>query len=176
MNKHIINELINEMLEELSMDKAKLDLSNYEIMYPITYPTVDVAVVDFENEKVLLGKKKGRKHYCFVGGFVDPTDLSLEHACARELDEEVRNLTVSDNYYYVSSHKINDKRYPLRDETITTTFFTTDYMKGNPMPKKHNGVTEFEDVQFFDINKKSLGHVSGNHKALFRDLIEWMEV
>jgi bifunctional NMN adenylyltransferase/nudix hydrolase len=152
---------------------TKLELTNYEILYPITYPTIDVAVVDSEDDKVLLGKKKNRDYYCFIGGFVDPTDESLECACMRELFEEVRGMYVSNDYYYISSRRINDSRYPKRDETITTSFFATEYISGSPLPNEHEGIVEFDDVKFFDIKESNIQYLSENHKALFRDLIEW---
>jgi bifunctional NMN adenylyltransferase/nudix hydrolase len=65
--------------------------------FPHAYPTTDIAVVrpvKDHYDEVLLIQRADSGRWCFPGGFVDPTDLSLELAAARELQEET-GLTVS---------------------------------------------------------------------------------
>lgn len=46
-------------------------------------PTVDIAVIDKKDNKILLARKKNETGYRLIGGFVDPKDQSLEVAAIR---------------------------------------------------------------------------------------------
>ena len=151
-----------------------LELTQKEILYPIVYPTVDIAVIDRNNKDVLMGRKKGRDTFCFIGGFVDPKDETLEAAAIRELNEEIEGLKlISNAVFYVCSSKINDSRYPLKDETIHTVLFAVHYKSGIPIPRMFENVVEFEELKWISIERESLDEVYINHKVLFERLIEW---
>lgn len=64
-----------------------------------------------------------------VGGFVDRTDTSLEHAAKREVSEET-GLEVG-NIRYAGSLPIADWRYRGGPEQIMTAVFTADYVFGS---------------------------------------------
>lgn len=101
-----------------------------ENRHPVTYPTVDVAIVD--GDTVLLGKKKIDGGKCrFIGGFVDVTDGSLEDAAVREVGEEVKNATVG-NFRFLGSSKINDYRYRGSGDGIMTSLFEAQFYLGVP--------------------------------------------
>ena len=98
---------------------------------PAVYPTVDVAVVNPEQRTTLLGRKKGDGgKFRFIGGFIDPTDLSIEAAARRELYEEAgRNLNVGD-FTILGTAKMDDPRYRGTKDGIMTTFFRTNRLSG----------------------------------------------
>lgn len=98
--------------------------------FPTTYPTVDVAILHTAKPLVLLGRKPGEDKWCFVGGFVDPTDRTLEAAVRREVREEVGDIEI-DDFRYICSSRINDFRYRNSQDGITTTFFTASYIFGH---------------------------------------------
>jgi len=102
---------------------------------PITYPTVDVAVIDYTKRQVLLGRKPHDPAGCyrFIGGFVDPTDSSYESAAGRERVEESGDFGI-DKLEYVGSARIDDWRYRGTKDGIMTTFFRTGYHFGMPEP------------------------------------------
>lgn len=89
-----------------------------ERRYPIVYSTVDVIV---ENDNKYLVGKKGDK-YCFVGGFVDVDDESLQYAAIRELEEET-GITSFGDIDYRGSIKIDDERYKGTKDCIMTHCF-----------------------------------------------------
>lgn len=89
-----------------------------EKRYPIVYSTVDVIVKN--NNKYLVGKKGDK--YCFVGGFVDSSDNSIQEAALRELEEET-GITNFGDIDYCGSIKIDDPRYNGTKDSIITNCF-----------------------------------------------------
>ena len=99
------------------------------------YPTVDIAVLNPETEEVLLcAKLSDGEKMRFVGGFVDASDPSWEHAALRELAEET-TLTDVSHLTYIGSTTIEDWRYKNTGDGITTTFFCVQYVSGTPEPR-----------------------------------------
>mgnify|MGYP001557762406 CR=1 FL=1 len=98
---------------------------------PISYQTIDVAVLDYSERKVLLGGKQGEKALRFIGGFVDVEDESLEDAARRETYEETSGLGV-DDFRGLGSYRIDDWRYRNTADKILTYFFAAQYIYGAP--------------------------------------------
>ena len=97
---------------------------------PVSYQTVDVAILSDDRTKVLLGQKPmDDGMWRFVGGFVDPTDATLESAARREAKEECGDIEISDPHY-VGSFRINDVRYAHAQDKIMTAFFSSTYVYG----------------------------------------------
>lgn len=98
--------------------------------FPTSFQVVDVAVFK-DSDTVLLCRKasdpKGKLR--FVGGFVDPTDASLEMAAKREVSEETGLETLS--YKYIGSSRIEDWRYRGQGDKMMSAFFTAKYMFGS---------------------------------------------
>ncbi len=97
--------------------------------YPRTNSVVDVAITRDEKNQVLFGKKPGEKLYRFIGGFVDPTDKSLQAAVDREVGEET-GVDVGD-IIFIGSVKIDDWRYKGTSQTIMSSFFEAKYLCGH---------------------------------------------
>jgi bifunctional NMN adenylyltransferase/nudix hydrolase len=134
-----------------------------ENKYPTAYPTIDFAVT--WKGKVLLGRKPGLDKWCFVGGFVDPTDKCLEDAALRELSEEVPGMVVSDPKY-VCSHKVNDWRYKGTTDGIITTFFHSIYITG-----EFKAGDDLEQVGWFDMeNGEAESAIQQEHLFLLSSL------
>jgi bifunctional NMN adenylyltransferase/nudix hydrolase len=102
--------------------------------YPVSYQTVDIAVINEAKDSVLLARKPNETLYRFVGGFVDPTDESLEVAAARELSEETGGNGNFDKMTYFSSHRVDDWRYRSEVDKILTSLFVTTHLWGSLEP------------------------------------------
>lgn len=109
-----------------------------ERRYPIVYSTVDVIVKN--DDRYLVGRKGDK--YCFVGGFVDPNDKSLDEAAIRELREET-GITDFGDIDYCGSMKIDDERYRQTKDCIMTHCFL--------VRNARNFGNEIQDKEFKDF-------------------------
>ena len=117
--------------------------------YPTVYSTVDIAVFDPKERRILLARKPLEDGYRFVGGFIDPKDDSFEEAALRELYEEC-NLTVGlAGLRYVGSKKVDDWRYAKNpSEKIMTHLYIGLYNMGAP-----RAADDIAEVRWFDYDK-----------------------
>lgn len=118
--------------------------------YPTAYPCVDIAIIDRDKNRILLGRKPNETLWRFPGGFVDPEKGNMkfgamERNAKREAMEET-GLEV-DNLTYVGTRFIDDWRYRGERDAIVTTFFTADFIYG--VAKAGD---DLEVVQWFDFN------------------------
>jgi bifunctional NMN adenylyltransferase/nudix hydrolase len=97
--------------------------------YAVSYTTVDIAVVDFKEHKLLLGRKPTETLFRFVGGFAEPNSPSFEDDAKRELQEETG--LVIPNVTYIGSAKVDDWRYRNEQDKIKTLFFLAEYTTGS---------------------------------------------
>jgi bifunctional NMN adenylyltransferase/nudix hydrolase len=139
--------------------------------FPTAFPTVDVAVISEDGKSILLGRKPGRTNWCLIGGFVDPTDESLEDAAARELGEEVAGITVGP-MNYVCSKKIHDFRYKNSRDGIISSLFTCQYYGGTPVAS--DDIEECKWVTFKDLEANP-EILTVHHQPLLAELREFLE-
>ena len=105
--------------------------------FPTSYTTVDVAVFD-EQGRILLARKKDESQYRLIGGFVDPSDTSLEAAARREVQEEA-GIAITDPVF-VTSRRVDDWRYRGEVDGILTVLFKATILSGRPEP--HDDIVE----------------------------------
>jgi bifunctional NMN adenylyltransferase/nudix hydrolase len=95
-----------------------------------SHATVDIAILDIPNTRVLLVKKTDEPKYRFCGGFADPSSSSYEEDARREVMEETQ--VEVDVPKYVGSCTIDDWRYRGEPDKIKTLFFVANYTFGRP--------------------------------------------
>ena len=95
-----------------------------------SHATVDIAILDRPNNRILMVKKPGESKLRFCGGFADPASPTYEADARREVMEETK-VEVGDPKY-IGSCIIDDWRYRPEPDKIKTLFFTADYMWGRP--------------------------------------------
>ncbi len=100
--------------------------------YPTSFQATDAFVYNNENETLLLGRKKwDNGKWRFVGGFVDPKDLSLEDAAYRERIEEAGKNLECEKPKYLFSIRIDDPRYRESEHKIMSAVFLHQFIFGH---------------------------------------------
>lgn len=136
-----------------------------ENRWPATLPTVDMAIIDAEKERLLLCRKPNQTLFRFVGGFATPDSECYEDDAAREVKEETH--LVCQNYRYLGSAKVNDWRYRNERDKIKTLFFVCEYTGGNPQADD-----DIAEVRWFDLATLKETDLVEEHRMLFRLLKE----
>jgi bifunctional NMN adenylyltransferase/nudix hydrolase len=125
--------------------------------FPTVYPTVDIVI--YRPGEVLLARKSTEERWRFVGGFVEPTDHSLEDAAVREAREET-GLEIGVPVYVGSSY-INDWRYQGGPEAVISSVFVAQYIFGHPVA--HDDVAELAWV----LRDEVAGRLVSEHTGLW---------
>lgn len=122
--------------------------------HPVTFPTVDIAIWDNDEKRILLARKKhDLGKWRFPGGFVDPRrDKTKEEAAMREAVEET-GVSVHQPEY-VGSALIDDWRYRAELDCIMTSLYMCQYMSG-----KDEAGDDVDEVKWFPIKDLKDGTV-----------------
>lgn len=140
------------------------------LRYPVSFQTVDIGVIKQESQEILLGRKQTDPEglWRLPGGFVDPSDSSLESAAARELREEVGNI-MTHEITYLGSSKVEDHRYRNESDKIMTALFLTYYMGGRVVASD-----DLEEVAWFTFEQARVSVVN-EHELLVKKLLDHVE-
>lgn len=136
--------------------------------YPISYQAVDIAIINFDKNELLLGKKLGELNYRFVGGFVDVADCSLELAAKREAREECGDIE-TDQYEYVGSFRLDDWRYRKAQDKIMTVLYCCHYIYG-----RVNAQDDIAEVKWFSLSTLKSTDFEVEHQSLFEALKKFL--
>ena len=134
-----------------------------ENQWPSALPTVDVAILDRKESRVLLCRKPNQKLLRFVGGFAKPDSESYEDDAQRETLEETH--LNCDNFRYIGSARIRDWRYEGERNKVKTSFFICDYVGGTP--EADDDIAEVQWINLKDLKEEMFVE---EHKVLFRML------
>jgi bifunctional NMN adenylyltransferase/nudix hydrolase len=148
-----------------------------ENQYDHAIDVVDIAILNDDCTKILLGRKSYEKEYRFFGGFVDTSrDTSYEMTVRREAQEEC-GAEITEPVY-IMSKMIIDWRYKNETDKVYSSLYAAKYMYGNISP-----ADDIIECRWFDISDSnydgSLNYPSGTiyklvdeHKPLFEKLLE----
>ena len=139
--------------------------------YDTLYSTVDIAVMNEDYSKVLLGRKNSDgDRYRFVGGFCSKSSRNHEEDARREVKEEL-GIEV-DDFNYICSMNIDDWRYRSEKDGIRTNFFTAKYIFGPVTPGD-----DIDDAKWFTVEelRKDLSVIVPGHRQLFEELFKRLD-
>jgi len=157
-----IRKSIGKRVKNTSEFRAGVIWAAYN-QYPKVYPTVDIAILDEKEERLLLARKPFETEYRFVGGFADPRSLSYEQDARREVAEEA-GVEITDPEY-IGSFIVDDWRYRQEVDKIKTLFFKAKIVFGKP--RAGDDVCE---VRWFDIDTLKPEMLVSNHRMLLECL------
>lgn len=120
--------------------------------FPVSFQTVDIACFDSSGKKILLAKKPGEMGYRFIGGFVDPSDHSLEAAARREFMEETGGNAEVGKMSYVGSFRVDDWRYRSGRDKIMTALYKCSMSFGRVEPS--DDISELRWFEYSDLEKE----------------------
>ncbi len=124
--------------------------------YPTSFQTTDCVIVNRRAKKILLGRKPKKLKWCFMGGFVDPNDPSLEEACAREKREEAGISLETTKPVYLFSFRVDDERYRKGEDKILTAVFLLEYLFGFAEAGDDIGEVAWFDIDEFKNEYKTI--------------------
>ena len=136
--------------------------------HPVSYQTVDIAIINFDTKQLLLGKKENEYKHRFVGGFVDVKDDNLEYAAKREAREECGDIS-TDQYEYVGSFRLDDWRYRKAQDKIMTALFCCHFIYGHV--KAQDDIAE---LKWFSLDTLTIDDFEPEHKPLFEALKNYL--
>lgn len=158
------NQIANYISDSTDWREGVIFASAYK--YPISFQAVDIAIVNQDKKEVLLGRKHDETLFRFIGGFVDPTDDSLESAARREAREEAGAMELAD-IKYLGSYRVDDWRYRKEVDKIMTAFFMTSYIFGHPVAGD-----DIAEVKWFNLSTITDGDVVEEHRYLLDRLLK----
>ena len=127
--------------------------------YPTTQTTADVAILNENEDEVLLGRKPDETLFQFPGGFSTPDSKTFEDDGAREVREEtgaeIGELT------YIGSAFIDDWRYRDEVDKVKTLFFKTPFIFGGTP-----GEDELAETRWFKIKDLNESNMQDFHLVL----------
>lgn len=171
--KHDISGTIMRGQKISPKDKESFRLGMIESQkarFLVSYQTVDIALIDEKKGMVILGRKNNNPNWYLPGGFVDPTDESLEFAAKRELSEEVTGVKTKNNFKYTGSYRVNDHRYRNEEDKILTSLIVINYKSGTPVAGD-----DLVEVKWFSF-KESKEAIAGTHLPLINMLLKSLKI
>jgi bifunctional NMN adenylyltransferase/nudix hydrolase len=137
--------------------------------YPTSFQTVDAVIWNHFTGEILLGKKeKDGELWRLPGGFIDPSDVSLESGVLREISEECPGIQVA-YPLYLFSHRQDDERYRNSIHKILTAVFSLEYKAGVPKAGDDLKQVEWFPAHAF-TNWFFENHIISEHINLFKIL------
>ena len=161
-----VRKMVSEQVKDSADFRAGVIYQSYN-QYPKVHPCVDVAILDSNQEKLLLAKRPFEDGWRFIGGFSHPNDVSFEQTAKRKIREDVGiNLVVSE-LKYIGSTVIPDWRYQSEEDKIITTLYKT--VKGWGSIEPSDDVSELMWVDISELDKIT---IVKEHKILLEMFLE----
>lgn len=138
--------------------------------YPTSFQAVDNVIIYREVGNILLARKEDERLWRFPGGFVDPSDQSLERAAVREMKEELSINCECSYPKYLFSFRVPDPRYADSDDKIMSAVFVSFYLFGRVAAQDDICETKWVSKEYLLTHFKEI--IMPCHLPLVNGLIE----
>lgn len=142
--------------------------------WPVVRSVVDIAMIDLQNKKILLGRKRNQDQWRFPGGFVDPEDSTALDAAIREAREEttIDLLLTGAKANYICTCRIDDWRFRTEPDKLMTTFYMFD-IDSNRF--KGRAGDDLNELEWFDFKSDLIDVMRPAHRKLFNALMTYLD-
>ena len=140
--------------------------------YPVSYQTVDIACLSSEGNRILLCRKPNEDNLRFIGGFVDPSDPSLESAAKREFGEETGGNAEIEGIKYLGSFRVDDWRYRKGRDKIMTALFMGNMIYGSVSPSDDIAELHWVEISDFVSDEFIEKNIVAEHIPLAKTVLE----
>lgn len=145
--------------------------------FPTSFQCVDIAPLNEDGTKVLLGRKPNETAFRFLGGFVDPGSGSLEDNARREAMEE-GGIELAE-CTYVGSTPVDDWRYRNEPDRILTALFAGKVLHGRPRPGDDIEEVGWFGLPPFDVDSPqrviTARSINPTHRTLLEMLVRYLK-
>lgn len=125
-------------------------------IYPTSFQCTDSVIINKEGQMILLAKKDNEPLWRFPGGFVDPSDPSLEYASTREKSEECSIDLECSPPVYLGSFRVDDPRYRDSQDKIMSAVFVSNYIFGKPVAGDDIAYVEWFTMKYLRNNYQDI--------------------
>lgn len=135
-------------------------------LFPRVIPTVSICPLSKDKSKILLSKKYGETNLKVITGFVKPEDNNQIDSSIRTYQRETGGLSEISDIKFVSTIKVNDWRFKGEEDTVMTSIYTCQYIKGTITPSD-----DLIELKWVDIDNIEEEDISDEHSDIIRLII-----
>jgi bifunctional NMN adenylyltransferase/nudix hydrolase len=137
--------------------------------HPVSIQQAHTAVFNESETSMLLCKNPGEKKYSFIGGIVNPRDISLEHTARREfMDKTSTEMSIES---YVGSFRLDDWKYRGERDKVMTILFKGKYIFGHLSPSYDISELAWVDVSELKKDGKIKKLIIEEHQPLMNIIL-----
>jgi bifunctional NMN adenylyltransferase/nudix hydrolase len=156
----------NKVLESSDFRAGMIYAAHH--LWPVMLMMVDVAILSYDREEVLLVQKPGEDKWRFAGGHVEARKGNIEKNARLEASEETGVDLIDQEY--IGSAIIDDWRYRVTDRSVMTAFYA-----GRVSNMGARAADDVRDVKWFRLDQLTTFNMMPEHMELLIMLQEYLK-
>ena len=156
----------NKVLESSDFRAGMIYAAHH--LWPVMLMMVDVAILSYDREEVLLVRKPNEDKWRFAGGHVEARKGTVEKNARLEASEETGVDLIDQEY--IGSAIIDDWRYRVTDRSVMTAFYA-----GRVRNMGARAADDVRDVKWFRLDQLTTYNMMVEHMELLMMLQEYLK-